>query len=69
MVFQIGIVVKDIEQTIEFYEEVFGIGPFERVGKDGFGFAYVDSDRIGGTIFELIQSASKKEAGAEKDTR
>jgi len=150
-VFQIGIVVKDIEQTIKFYEEVFGIGPFERkevnfsdatyygqtcgyrgkrafakmgpfsvelieliegktihedflkekgeglhhlgfevkdlkkgmeiakqhglkitqscMREDGFGFAYVDSDKIGGAIFEMIQYAPKKEEGSEKDTR
>ena len=151
MVFQIGIVVKDIEKTIKFYEEVFGIGPFERkevhfsdatyygetcgyrgkrafakmgpfsvelieliegktihedflkekgeglhhlgfevkdlkkgmeiarqhglqitqsyVGKDGFGFAYVDSDKIGGAIFELIQWAPKKDEAAEKNAK
>ena len=28
-IFQVGIVVKSIEETVKFYEEVFGIGPFE----------------------------------------
>ncbi len=136
---QVGIVVKSIEETVKFYGETFGIGPFEirevsypsatyygekagyrgkrafaKVGpvtfelieliegktiheaflkekgeglhhlgfevknlqeaikraeklglkmtqgwqrEDGFGFAYLDSDRIGGAIFELIQFA------------
>ena len=136
--FQIGIVVKSIDQTVKFWSEVFGIGPFEirevnypdatfygeRAGyrgkrafaklgpvvveliepiegktihelflrekgeglnhiafevknlkrcienaekaglkviqgmmrEDGSGFAYLDSERIGGVIFELAQS-------------
>ncbi len=136
-IFQVGIVVKNIDETVKFYGEVFGIGPFEirevnyptatfygekagyrgkrafaqlgpvtfelieliegktvheaflkekgeglhhlgflvkdlkgsveeaeRRGlkviqeftrEDGSGFAYLDSDRIGGVIFELIQ--------------
>ena len=28
-IFQVGIVVKSIDETVKFYEEVFGIGPFE----------------------------------------
>jgi methylmalonyl-CoA/ethylmalonyl-CoA epimerase len=141
-IFQLGIVVKSIDETVKFYEEVFGIGPFEILevnfptatfygeiagyrgkralaklgpitfelielieGKtiheafleekgegvhhigfavkdlkktveeaeaqglkvtqgftrnDGSGFAYVDSDKIGGVIFELIQRPSPK---------
>ncbi len=140
--YQIGIVVKDIDATVKFYTEVFGIGPFEirevsfpdatyygkkagykgkrafaKVGPvtfelieliegqtvhedylrdkgegihhigfavedltrceeearkaglkivqgnrrpDGSGFAYVDSDRIGGAMFELIQPQKPK---------
>jgi len=136
-IFQVGIVVKNIDETVKFYGEVFGIGPFEirevnyptatfygekagyrgkrafaQLGpvtfelieliegktiheaflkdkgeglhhlgflvkdlkggvqeaekrglkviqgftrEDGSGFAYLDSDRIGGVIFELIQ--------------
>lgn len=136
-IFQVGIVVKNIDEIVKFYGEVFGIGPFEirevnyptatfygekagyrgkrafaqlgpvtfelieliegktvheaflkekgeglhhlgflvkdlkgiveeaeRRGlkviqeftrEDGSGFAYLDSDRIGGVIFELIQ--------------
>ena len=27
--FQVGIVVKSIDETIKYYEEVFGFGPFE----------------------------------------
>jgi 4-hydroxyphenylpyruvate dioxygenase-like putative hemolysin len=141
-IFQLGIVVKNIDDTVQFYQEVFGIGPFEifevnfptatyygekagyrgkralaklgpitfelieliegktiqetflkekgeglhhigfrvtdlkrTVGEaescglkvtqgftrdDGSGFAYLDSDKIGGVIFELIQRPSKK---------
>ncbi len=141
-IFQLGIVVKSIDETVKFYEEVFGIGPFEmrevnfptatfygekagyrgkrafaklgpmtfelieliegktiqeaflkekgeglhHIGfavedlkksveeaksqglqvtqgftrEDGSGFAYIDSDKIGGVIFELIQRPSKK---------
>ena len=141
-IFQLGIVVRSIEETVKFYEEVFGIGPFEirevnfptatfygkkagyrgkralanlgpitfelieliegktihesflkekgeglhHIGfavtdlkkvvdkaeaqglkvtqglrrKDGSGFAYLDSDKIGGVIFELIQRPSQK---------
>ncbi len=141
-IFQLGIVVKSIDETVKFYEEVFGIGPFEirevnfptatfygekagyrgkrafaklgpitfelieliegktiqeaflkekgeglhHIGfavadlkkimkeaesqglqvtqsftrEDGSGFAYIDSDRIGGVIFELIQRPSQK---------
>ena len=140
--FQIGIVVKNIEEAIKYYEEIFGMGPFERrtvnyttatyhgescgysgkraffnlgpvqveliellEGKtiheeflkekgpglhhigfrvkdlkqakenarqkgleitqdfqrpDGLGFAYLNSDKIGGVIFELIQLPGKK---------
>jgi methylmalonyl-CoA/ethylmalonyl-CoA epimerase len=139
---QIGIVVKSIDETIEYYQEVFGFGPFEirhvdyptatyygetagyrgkraffnlgpiqielielKDGKtihepflrqkgeglhhigflvksleegkkkaqragltitqgftrpDGTGFAYLDSDKVGGVIFELIQRAEQK---------
>jgi len=139
---QIGIVVKSIAETIKYYQEVFGFGPFEirdveyptatyhgetagyrgkraffqlgpiqmelielKDGKtihesflrekgeglhhigflvkkleeakkkaesaglevtqgftrpDGTGFAYVDSDRVGGVIFELIQRPEKR---------
>jgi methylmalonyl-CoA/ethylmalonyl-CoA epimerase len=139
---QIGIVVKSIDETIKYYQEVFGFGPFEirdvdyptatyygetagyrgkraffhlgpiqielielKDGKtihesflrekgeglhhlgflvknleevksnaekaglevtqgfarpDGTGFAYVDSDRAGGVIFELIQRPEKR---------
>ena len=138
---QVGIVVKNIDETIKYYREVFGFGPFEirdveyptatyygetagyrgkraffhlgpiqmelielKDGKtihesflrekgeglhhigflvknleeakgkaekaglevtqgftrpDGTGFAYVDSDRVGGVIFELIQRPEK----------
>jgi methylmalonyl-CoA/ethylmalonyl-CoA epimerase len=141
-IFQVGIVVKNIDETVRFYEEVFGIGPFEirevnyptatfygqtegyrgkrafaksgaitfelielidgktiheaflkekgeglhhlgfevkdlkwsieeaeRRGlkviqgftrEDGSGFAYLDSDKIGGVIFELIRKAPQK---------
>ena len=139
---QIGIVVRSIDETIKYYQEVFGFGPFEirdvdyptatyygetagyrgkraffhlgpiqmelielKDGKtihesflrekgeglhhigflvknleeakrkaesaglevtqgftrpDGTGFAYVDSDRVGGVIFELIQRPEKR---------
>jgi methylmalonyl-CoA/ethylmalonyl-CoA epimerase len=139
---QIAIVVKSIDETVKFYTEVFGFGPFEireveyptatyqgqkagyrgkrafaqlgpvtlelielidgktvhedflrekgeglqHIGfavedltkceeeaaalglkvvqgfrrEDGSGFAYLDSDRIGGTMFELIQRPAKK---------
>ena len=139
---QVAIVVRDIDKTVAFYSEVFGIGPFEicevtfsnatyygqkagyrgkrafakmgpvtlelielidgktihedflnekgeglhHIGfavdnltkceeevrsaglkviqgmkrEDGTGFAYVDSDRIGGAVFELIQWPPKK---------
>ena len=139
---QVGIVVRSIDETVKFYTEVFGIGPFEivnvdfsdatyygqkagyrgkrafakfgtvtlelieliegktihedflkekgeglhhiafevkdlkkaeeeaeKVGlkvtqgrkrEDGSGFAYLDSDRIGGAIFELIQRPVQK---------
>ena len=143
-VFQVGVVVKNIDETVKYYQEVFGIGPFEvfhvdysdatyygqKVGyrgkrafakmgpitlelielvdgktihedflKDkgeglhhlgfevqdlkqsmkiaeskglkitqsymneetGLGFAYVDSNKIGGVIFELIQWPTKKQ--------
>lgn len=141
-IFQVGIVVKSIDETVKFYEEVFGIGPFviresnfptatfygekagyrgkrafaqlgpitfelieliegktiheaflkekgegvhhlgfevknlkrsveeaERRGlkvtqgftrEDGSGFAYLDSDKVGGVIFELIRKAPQK---------
>jgi catechol 2,3-dioxygenase-like lactoylglutathione lyase family enzyme len=141
-IFQAGIVVKSVDQTVKFYEETFGMGPFEirevnyptatfygeksgyrgkrAFGKlgpitfelvdlidgktiheaflkergeglhhlgfevedlkgsteeadrrglkviqgftrdDGSGFAYPDSDKIGGVIFELIQKAPRK---------
>ena len=32
--FQIGIVVKSIDETIKFWSEVFGIGPFETLEVD-----------------------------------
>jgi methylmalonyl-CoA/ethylmalonyl-CoA epimerase len=139
---QVGIVVKSIDETVKFYTEVFGIGPFEirevdfpdatyygqkagyrgkrafaKLGpvslelieliegktvhedflkekgeglhhiafavenlkkceeeaekaglkviqgmkrEDGSGFAYLDSDRIGGAMFELIQWQAQK---------
>ncbi len=139
---QIGIVVRSIDETIQYYQEVFGFGPFEirdveyptatyygetagyqgkraffhlgpiqielielKDGKtihesflrekgeglhhigflvrnleeakkkaesaglevtqgftrpDGTGFAYLDSDRVGGVIFELIQRPEKR---------
>lgn len=28
-IFQVGIVVRSVDETVKFYEEVFGIGPFE----------------------------------------
>jgi catechol 2,3-dioxygenase-like lactoylglutathione lyase family enzyme len=141
---QIGIVVRSIDETIRYYQDVFGFGPFEvrhvdyptatyygekagyrgkraffnlgpiqielielkdgktihesflkekgeglhhlgflvrnlEAGKrnaekvglavtqgftrpDGTGFAYVDSDKVGGVIFELIQRAEKETA-------
>jgi methylmalonyl-CoA/ethylmalonyl-CoA epimerase len=144
---QIGIVVRNIEQTIQYYQDVFGFGPFEvrhvdyptatyygekagyrgkraffnlgpiqielielkdgktihesflkekgeglhhlgflvpdlKEGKkqaersglkviqgftrsDGTGFAYLDSDKVGGVIFELIQRSEKKKSQEE----
>ena len=141
-IFQVGIVVRSIDETVKFYEEVFGIGPFEirevdfptatfhgerggyrgkrafaKLGpvtfelielidgktiheaflkekgeglhhlgfkvkdlkksveeaekrglkvtqgferEDGSGFAYLDSDRIGGVVFEVIQPPGRK---------
>jgi catechol 2,3-dioxygenase-like lactoylglutathione lyase family enzyme len=141
---QIGIVVRSIDQTIQYYQEAFGFGPFEirdvdyptatyygetagyrgkraffhlgpiqielielkdgktihesflrekgeglhhigflvsdlKEGKkraercgfrviqgftrsDGTGFAYLDSDKVGGVIFELIQRPEKKKS-------
>ena len=32
--YQVGIVVKSIDETVKFYTEVFGIGPFEIIEKD-----------------------------------
>jgi methylmalonyl-CoA/ethylmalonyl-CoA epimerase len=28
-IFQVGVLVKNIDETVKFYQEVFGIGPFE----------------------------------------
>jgi catechol 2,3-dioxygenase-like lactoylglutathione lyase family enzyme len=140
--YQVGIVVKSIDETVKFYTEIFGIGPFEIIEKDfsnatyygkkagyrgkrafaqlgpltlelielidgktvhedflkekgegihhlgfavkdlkkceeeaeklglkviqgikredGSGFAYLDSDRIGGAMFELVQRPAQK---------
>jgi catechol 2,3-dioxygenase-like lactoylglutathione lyase family enzyme len=142
-IFQIGIVVRNIDEAVKFYREAFGIGPFEvfevnytdatyygekagyrgkrafakmgpmtvelieliegktiheqflkekgeglhhlgfevenlkesvakaeRLGfkvtqswqrEDGLGFAYLDSDKIGGVIFEMIQWSKEKD--------
>ncbi len=142
-IFQVGIVVKSIEETVRFYREAFGMGPFEifevsyedatyygkkagyrgkrafvKVGPmtfelieliegktiheeflrekgeglhhlgfqvddlkaamaqaerlgfrvtqswqraDGLGFAYLDSDRVGGVVFEMIQWPGDKD--------
>lgn len=38
--FQIGIVVKSIDETLKYYEEKFGFGPFERRMVDFTGATY-----------------------------
>jgi len=56
----IGFLVKDLKKC---EEEAGKVGlkiiqGFKR--EDGSGFAYLNSDRIGGTIFELIQRPAQK---------
>jgi len=52
--------VKDLKKCEEEAEKVGlkVVQGFKR--EDGSGFAYVDSDRIGGAMFELIQWPAQK---------
>lgn len=56
----IGFAVKDLKKCEEEAEKVGlkVVQGFKR--EDGSGFAYVDSDRIGGAMFELIQRPAQK---------
>jgi len=56
----IGFTVKDLKRCEEEAEKLGlkVIQGFKR--EDGSGFAYVDSDRIGGAMFELIQRPAQK---------
>ena len=56
----IGFAVKDLKKCEEEAEKVGlkVVQGFKR--EDGSGFAYVDSDRIGGAMFELIQRPAPK---------
>ena len=56
----IGFAVKDLKKCEEEAEKLGlkVVQGFKR--EDGSGFAYVDSDRIGGAMFELIQRPAPK---------
>jgi len=51
---QIGIVVKDLENTISFLENTFGLGPFTRIPQEEGGIGVCE---IGGLQIELIQNS------------
>lgn len=57
---QIGFEVKDLRQAIESANRQ-GLRVIQHfVRKDGSGFAYLDSDKTGGVIFELLVYPSKR---------
>jgi methylmalonyl-CoA/ethylmalonyl-CoA epimerase len=56
----IGFAVKDLKRCEEEAEKL-GLRVIQGMKReDGSGFAYLDSDRIGGTMFELIQWQAQK---------
>ena len=56
----LGFLVKDLKKCEEDAEKV-GLKVIQWIKReDGSGFAYVDSDRVGGAIFELIQRPAQK---------
>jgi methylmalonyl-CoA/ethylmalonyl-CoA epimerase len=56
----IGFAVKDLKRCEEEAEKL-GLKVIQGMKrKDGSGFAYLDSDRIGGAMFELIQWQAQK---------
>jgi len=56
----IGFLVKDLKKC-EGEAEKLGLKVVQGIKReDGSGFAYLDSDRIGGAMFELIQRPTQK---------
>ncbi len=56
----IGFLVKDLKKC-EGEAEKLGLKVVQGIKReDGSGFAYLDSDRIGGAMFELIQRPAQK---------
>jgi methylmalonyl-CoA/ethylmalonyl-CoA epimerase len=56
----IGFLVKDLKKCEEEAEKL-GLKVVQGIKReDGSGFAYLDSDRIGGAMFELIQRPTQK---------
>jgi len=56
----LGFLVKDLKKCEEEAEKL-GLKVVQGIKReDGSGFAYLDSDRIGGTMFELIQRPAQK---------
>jgi hypothetical protein len=52
--------VKNLRESVENAERMGLKVTQKMVQENGSGFAYLDSDRIGGVIIELIQWPSKK---------
>ena len=58
----IGFAVKDLKESVRIAE---GVGLKVTQGwqrEDGLGFAYLDSDKVGGVIFEMIQWPAQQDA-------
>jgi len=65
----LGFEVKDLKKGMEIAKQHGLKITQSSMREDGFGFAYIDSDKIGGAIFELIQWAPKKEEAGGKETK
>jgi hypothetical protein len=56
----LGFAVKDLNKCEEEAEKL-GLKVIQGIKReDGSGFAYLDSDRIGGAMFELVQRPAQK---------
>jgi methylmalonyl-CoA/ethylmalonyl-CoA epimerase len=55
----LGFDVKDMETRLERYQSI-GIGVIQQGRHKAGGFAYLDTEKIGGVIFELIQRPGRR---------
>jgi hypothetical protein len=58
----IGFAVKDLKESVRIAERMGSKVTQGWQREEGLGFAYLDSDKVGGVLFEMIQWPAQQDA-------